>query len=291
MVSKVDIPLSGPSLNIVRRGQANLTKIILSKYHCGVTISGVDLEDAARPPWLSRSYVVPEKRYEVTLDSGVVVSVWKADLAKFPVDAVVNAANEHLEHIGGLAYALSQAGGPCIQQDSKAYVRAHGPVDTGNAVIMDAGLLPCKKIIHAVGPRLSRRVSDSDLNIAEHLLSQTVCSVIHLVEMYGLHTVAIPAISSGIFNFPLQECAETIVRSLRYARSLKEIQLVNNDEITVRAMELACQKEFEKYQYTRGASSRSTKKTTSSDHFGNAHVTVKSGLIECEQVRDRKSVV
>lgn len=274
MVSKVDVPLSKHLLNIMKRSKADLTKILLSKYNCDVTISGDDK--------------MTEKRFEMTLDSGVVVSVWKADLTNFPVDVVVNAANENLKHIGGLAYVLSKAGGPRIQQDSEDYVRTHGSVVTGSAVMMDAGSLPCKKIIHAVGPRLSGHFSQSDLNIAKQLLGQTVVSIIDLVEKNGLRTVAIPAISSGIFNFPLHECAETIVRSLSYARHVKEIQLVNNDEPTVRAMELACRGELEKYQHTRGASSRfkaNTKKTSGSVQFGNVHVMVKRGFIEDEQVR------
>lgn len=288
MVSKVDIPIISYSLNIVRRSKTNLVKILLSKYNCNVTISDDDSEDcvaASRPSWSS---VVPEKRFEMTLDSGVVVSVWKADLTHFPVDAVVNAANEHLMHIGGLAAALSRAGGPRIQRDSKDYVRVHGPVCTGGAVMMDAGSLPCKKIIHAVGPRLSGNCFPGELKLAERLLSQTICSVIDLVEKNGLRKVAIPAISSGIFNFPLRECAETIVSALGYARNLKEIQLVNNDEPTVRAMELACKEELKKYQHTRGASSSipaNAKKTSGSAHFGNVHVTLKRGFIEDEEVR------
>lgn len=288
MVSKVDIPIISDSLNIVRRSKTNLVKILLSKYHCNVTISDDDFEDcvaASRPSWSS---VVPERRFEMTLDSGVVVSVWKADLTDFPVDVVVNAANESLMHIGGLAAALSRAGGPRIQRDSKDFVRVHGPVCTGGAVMMCAGSLPCKKIIHAVGPRLSGNCSRSELKLAEHLLSQTICSVIDLVEKNGLRTVAIPAISSGIFNFPLRECAETIVRALGNARNLKEIQLVNNDEPTVRAMELACKEELERYQHTGGASGRiqaNARKATGSAHFGNVHVTLKRGFIEDEEVR------
>lgn len=275
MDSHVDMPLNKPAHNIVRRCNADLKKILLSKYNCHATISDDDK--------------MTEKRFEMTLDSGVVVSVWKADLTNFPADVVVNAANENLMHIGGLALALSKAGGPRIQRDSEDYVRRRGPVKTGDAVIMNAGSLPCKKIIHAVGPRLSRNISQSDFNVAQHLLSRTICSVISLAEDNGLRTVAIPAISSGIFNFPLRECAETIVRALSCARRLKEIQLVNNDEQTVTAMELACKGKLQNYQLTREASSSfkaNAKKGTSSGHIGNVHVTIKWGSIEDEQVEN-----
>lgn len=281
MASKVTVTRS--SLEIVRRSKEDLTNILLSKYNCDVTFPGVDFDDGAAA---SRPSVRPERRFETTLYSGVVVSVWRADLTNFPADVVVNAANENLLHIGGLALALSKAGGARIERDSRDHVRTYGSVHTGTAVMMNAGsLLPCKKIIHAVGPRVHNKYSLTELSSAERLLEQTVCSIIDLVEKDGLRTVAIPAISSGIFNFPLRNCAETIVRALSYARGLKEIQLVNIDEPTVREMERAC-KELD--LHTRGASSRmkaNTKITTSSGHFGNVRVTVKKGPIEDEQVR------
>lgn len=283
MASKVNVPRS--SLEIVRRSKDDLTNILLSKYNCDVTISGVDFDDdgaaASRP-----SVRPPERRFETTLHSGVAVSVWRADLTNFPADVVVNAANENLLHIGGLALALSKAGGARIDRDSRDHVRTYGAVHTGTAVMMNAGsLLPCKKIIHAVGPRVRNKYSQTELPNAERLLERTVCSIIDLVEKDGLRTVAIPAISSGIFNFPLRNCAETIVRALSHARGLKEILLVNIDEPTVREMERAC-KELD--LHTRGASSRMKANTvipTSRAHFGNVRVTVKKGPIEDEQVR------
>lgn len=284
MASKVNVPLPEHALNIVRRSKDDLMKILLSKYNCDVTISGVSFEGAAA----SRPRVRPEKRFEMTLGSGVVVSVWRADLAHFSADAVVNAANENLLHIGGLALALSRAGGPRIDRDSREHVTRHGTVDTGSAVMMDAGSLPYKKIIHAVGPRLSTNYSRRELGNAEHLLDQTVRSVIDLVEKNNLRTVAIPAISSGIFHFPLLSCAKTIVGALRHARHLKEILLVNIDEPTVTAMEGACQEELDKFRHTRGAVSSRIKANTeraSAVDFGNVRVTIKRGYIEDEQVR------
>lgn len=287
MASKVNVPLPERALNIVRSSKDELMKILLSKYNCDATISGVSFEGAAAAA-ASRPRVRPEKRFEMTLDSGVVVSVWRADLAHFAADAVVNAANENLLHIGGLALALSRAGGPRIDRDSREHVSRHGTVDTGSAVMMDAGSLPCRKIIHAVGPRLSTNYSKRELGEAVHLLDQTVCSVIDLAERNHLRTVAIPAISSGIFHFPLFSCAATIVGALRRARHLKEILLVNIDEPTVRAMELACKDTLDKFPHTRGAVSSRIKangEIASGVDFGNVRVTIKRGFIEDEQVR------
>lgn len=288
MVGKVDVPLKEDLFNIMKRRRTELAKILLSKYNCNVTFSCGDLEGGGGGAVASSPRSVEEKRFEVTLESGVKVSVWKADLTSFHADAVVNAANERLQHIGGLAGALATAGGRLIQLDSSDHVRRHGLVATGSAVMMDGHLLPCEKIIHAVGPRLTRNFSQKDLDVAARLLSKTVSHVIDLVAASGLHSVAIPAISSGIFNFPLDKCAETIVRALQHARYPKDIRLVNNDELTVKAMKSACEKELDRHQHTRGASSPikpSGERRTGSAYFGNVNVTLKRGLIEDEQVR------
>lgn len=274
----MDVALDRWSLNVVRARRAELEQVLRSKFNCQLTVSDQH--------WDGGGAAAASRRFEMTLRSGVKVSVCKADLTRFPVDAVVNAANESLQHGGGLAYALARAGGPRIQQESTDYVRAHGPVATGSAVMMDAGLLPCRKIVHAVGPRLLGSISAGDLDAARRLLSQAVGSVIDLVEKEGLRTVAIPAISSGIFNFPLRPCAETIVKALSCARHLKEIHLVNNDEPTVRAMESACREELEKFRHTRGAPARiEAERRASGAHFGKVRVTVKRGSIKDEQVR------
>lgn len=300
MDCKLDLPLHGPALNIVRQSQSDLKKILQSKFGCDANIAGIEFEGAAgvaQPHW---SGLVSEKRFEVTLDSGILVSVWKANLTDFPADAVVNAANENLRHIGGLALALSKAGGPSIQKDSDEYIKRYDILKTGNAVIMDAGSLPCKKIIHAVGPRLSRYASKTDILKAESLLSKVISKILDIAEESHLQTVAIPAISSGLFNYPLPECADTIVKTVKEYRGspghyLKEIQLVNNDNPTVREMERACRQILTTYQGpTRGANSganqgrkfkANTKTSTSIVHFGNVCVTIKKGRIENEQVR------
>uniref|UniRef100_A0A3P9KVR9 Poly [ADP-ribose] polymerase n=1 Tax=Oryzias latipes TaxID=8090 RepID=A0A3P9KVR9_ORYLA len=244
MEEKVEIPLE--EFPFIQRYREDLSEVINSKFGCVVTFEGVD--GAFSGTKYSKAPVKPEKRSEYTLSSGVVVSVWKADLICFsPAEAVVNAANSHLSHGGGLAQALSDAGGPQIRQDSQDHIKYHGPLKKGDAVVLNAGLLPYKKIIHAVGPDLSFNPSRSEVKAAEPLLRKAIENILKRVAEERLSSVAIPAVSSGLFYYPLPECAQTIVSTVKsylegpYGKHHpKEVFFVNNDEPTVSEMERAC---------------------------------------------------
>lgn len=88
----------------------------------------------------------------VEVRKGVRLQLRKGDITKEQVDAIVNAANTHLQHGSGVAGALSLAGGPAVQQESDWWVKTNGVVQVGQVAITNAGTLPCRKIIHAVGP-------------------------------------------------------------------------------------------------------------------------------------------
>ena len=123
------------------------------------------------------------------------------DITAMATDAIVNAANQHLVHGGGVAGAISRRGGPEIQRESDAWVRQHGQVPTGSAAITTGGDLPAKYVIHAVGP-----VYDGTFHSAESLAS-AVMSSLALADDWGLTSIALPAISTGIFGYPVDEAA------------------------------------------------------------------------------------
>ncbi|KAL7391183.1 hypothetical protein ABVT39_005598 [Epinephelus coioides] len=184
---------------------------------------------------------------KVKTTSGVLVSVSKADICSFKVDAVVNAANEELKHIGGLALALLKAAGPELQKISDSHVARNGKLRPGDAIVTGAYNLPCKHVVHAVGPRFSdfdRKTSVSRLNLA-------VKRSLTRAEEVNCSTIALPAISSGVFGFPVDLCAETIAQAVREfcdspggPKSLTEIHLVDNNDKTVRVLATAVNKEF-----------------------------------------------
>ncbi|XP_026129258.1 poly [ADP-ribose] polymerase 14-like isoform X3 [Carassius auratus] len=190
---------------------------------------------------------------EVQIPGGVTVTVRKADICKISVDAVVNAANEDLKHTGGVALALLQAAGPSLQQYCDLHTEVNGPLKPGDAFITDAGRLPCKYVVHAVGPRFS----DSDRHTTVQRLKRAVRESLNQASRKNCSSIAIPVISSGIFGCPLDLCTETIAKEVhdyiddhnhRGPRStLTKIHFVDNNDGTVNAMTQAVRKVFAAY--------------------------------------------
>lgn len=290
MASPFNIPIDERSFTIWKSCELFLNDILQSKFGCVAIVSGMASEGSVMP--IKKPAPVSEKRFEALL-SGVKVSVHKADLSNFPVDAVVNAANEGLQHFGGIAQALSKAGGPQIQQVSDDYVRKFGFLKTGEAIALRPGLLPCKVIIHAVGPKISGH-SQPNFSQAAALLRSAVLNSLKRAEECRLKSVALPAISSGLFGYPLPQCADNIVGSVRWfcenfqANSLKEILLVNIDDRTVTEIEKACKRIFSTYSASSSAGNKTAKTNHNSTHtvqLGNVRLTLKQGQIEEQKVR------
>ncbi|XP_062392889.1 protein mono-ADP-ribosyltransferase PARP14 isoform X2 [Sardina pilchardus] len=212
---------------------------------------------------------------EVKMPCGVLIAVSKADICKFQADAVVNAANEDLKHIGGLASALLDAAGHQLQTDCDRYTSRHGPLRPGEAIITDAGRLPCKHVIHAVGPRFS----NTDRQGSVHCLRHAITESLKMASGANCTSIAIPAVSSGIFGFPLDLCTDTIATSVREyferghhqgKNSLNKVCLVNNDDKTVNAMVQAVKKVFRdmnpRSEFPQQATSRRSTYGGSGDH-------------------------
>ncbi|NWV70076.1 PAR14 polymerase, partial [Malurus elegans] len=181
-----------------------------------------------------------------------VIALFEADLCTHHVDVVVNASNENLKHIGGLADALSRAAGPALQEECDELMRKHGNLQPGCAVITGAGKLPCKNVIHAVGPRWS----NEEPQRCTWLLKKTVKKCLQLAEMYNYQSIALPAISGGIFAFPLEVCTSSIVSSIketleesRGSSSLKEVHLVAFAQDNVQAFSKALREVFPDSSY------------------------------------------
>ncbi|XP_053554013.1 protein mono-ADP-ribosyltransferase PARP9 isoform X3 [Bombina bombina] len=232
---KRSFPLSQPTYEYLSGIENKLNDLFIRKFYCEVKLKGPKLQ--SRP---EDSVMV----YKKTLPCGLKISVWKDDMTRQDTDAVVNAANEQLCHAGGLAFALAKAGGPQVNYESQNFVFKNGPVKTGSIALTSGGNLPCKEIIHAVGPQWS----EFNQKECKHKLFEVITNVLNYVKFNRvIKSVAIPAVSSGIFGFPLKDCAEIIVCAVKqfcdgfYENHLKEIRFVNNDDKTVSAMKYACE--------------------------------------------------
>jgi O-acetyl-ADP-ribose deacetylase (regulator of RNase III) len=160
--------------------------------------------------------------------SGGVFQVVRGNLLEEPVDAIVNAANGHLAHAGGVAGVISRAAGLELQKESTALVRAHGPYSAGEAVATTAGKLPFKAVIHAVGPRYG----EGD---EERKLVQALSAAFSLAGEKGWQSVAFPAVSSGIFAVPLDVCARAYLAAARRA-PLRQVRLCLRDQPVIDAV-------------------------------------------------------
>jgi len=144
------------------------------------------------------------------------LEIAQGDITALAVDAIVNAANEYLKHGGGVAAAIARKGGPTIQQESDALISAGGPLKTGDAVITGGGKLAAKFVIHTVGPIWSRYEPTE----ADRLLRKAVKSSLALAEEKGLKSIAFPAISTGIYGFPIERAAPLMLQEAQ--RHLEE---------------------------------------------------------------------
>jgi O-acetyl-ADP-ribose deacetylase (regulator of RNase III) len=149
------------------------------------------------------------------------------DLLAETADAIVNAANGHLAHGGGVAAAIARAAGPELEDEGERIVAARGPLAVGEAVVTSAGRLPFKGVIHAVGPH-------QGVGQEEALLVQALRAAFERAHERGWGSVAFPAVSSGIFAVPLEVCARA------YLRAVREF-FVAHDATSVRTLRLCLQ--------------------------------------------------
>jgi O-acetyl-ADP-ribose deacetylase (regulator of RNase III) len=166
------------------------------------------------------------------LPGGQTLHLVHGDLTEEQVNAIVNAANAQLAHGGGVAGAIVRKGGSEIQEESLAWVDKHGPVNHDQPAITSAGRLPCRYVIHAVGPVWGDGDEDAKLHAA-------VTGALQVASDHKLSSLALPAISTGIFGFPKHRGARVILDAIvkfldqNPDSSLREVRVTLIDEPSV----------------------------------------------------------
>jgi len=154
--------------------------------------------------------------------------VVRGNLLEEPVDAIVNAANGHLAHGGGVAGVISRAAGPDLQRECDRVVAERGPFPTGAAVVTTAGKLPFKGVIHAVGPRYGEGDEEGKLR-------QALGAAFDRARERGWQSVSFPAVSAGIFAVPLEICARAYLQAAR-GSGLRKVRLCLRDQPVIDAV-------------------------------------------------------
>ncbi len=156
-----------------------------------------------------------DNRLTVTLERTQLELV-EGDITGLEVEAIVNAANEQLQLGSGVAGAIREKGGPSIQEECDRI----GGTPVGTAVMTGAGNLKARQVIHAVGPRMGE--GDEDRKLAS-----AVRAALALADRRGLRSIALPAISTGVFGFPVERAARLMLTEVhRYLQGGTRLERV-----------------------------------------------------------------
>ncbi len=145
---------------------------------------------------------------EHTLPYGQTLKIVQGDITAEETDAIVNAANAHLMHGGGVAGAIASRGGLIIQRESSAWVQAHGPVPHDRPAWTSGGQLHAKYVIHSVGPMWGS-------GDEEYKLAAAVKGSLAVADELNCSSISMPAISTGIFGFPIRRAARVITSAVQ----------------------------------------------------------------------------
>jgi O-acetyl-ADP-ribose deacetylase len=163
--------------------------------------------------------------------TGQALQIVQGDITTEEVDAVVNAANEHLQHGGGVAWAIVRRGGDVIHKESDKWIKKHGLVSHTHPAWTSGGDLPAKYIIHAVGPVWGDGGEDEKL-------AEAVSGSLSVADELKCSSIAMPAISTGIFGFPKDRAAGIIFKTVeeyfnKNKSGLKVVRITLFDQATI----------------------------------------------------------
>ena len=210
----------------------------------GTSSKGTTRASSPNPKSTAEEKVIVDK-LSCVLSKIVKVCVYQGDITKETADVIVNPANDELKHSGGAAAAIVKAGGKIIQDESNSFMkeRRYQSLKPGEVAITQAGNLPCKFVIHAVGPQWRNYYFKDS---AKRDLYNAVYNCLRNASQNGATSISIPAIGSGIFGVPVDICAEVLFTAVtNFAiNSLKEIRFVNIDKPTSQAFAQEMKKRF-----------------------------------------------
>lgn len=163
-------------------------------------------DDDAEPVW--EPIDIPDHARASVRAGDTTLSALTGDLTTMETEAIVNAANTTLAHGGGIAGAISQAGGPVIEVESAAWIEEYGPLEPGVAALTSAGSMPASYVIHTAGPIYTEGQDN------ESLLGAAALAAVDMASEIGVRTMAMPAVSAGIYGYPPDEATAVLVAAV-----------------------------------------------------------------------------
>ncbi|KAI8507650.1 E3 ubiquitin-protein ligase dtx3l [Branchiostoma belcheri] len=209
------------------------------------------------------------KAHSVHAYKGVKVSVVHGDLTKEKVDVIVSSGGGDLKNLGGVAGAISRAGGPSIQEDCDSYKQRHGPLKTTECMVTGPGRLrSCNHVIHSCGPVYQR---SHPHRTERELKDTTYAALMSAAVDLKAQSIALPAISSGTFRVPKDMCARAMLAGIMaFAEAqqdiysgLQDIRIVDNDFYTVLGFSSQCGKLLDDPSNTRDSTTGSRRRSSS----------------------------
>ena len=194
----------------------------LQQNFCVVVTCSSNMQQNVKMITLYKATVKPEG-----CDRPCIIEVCHGNMVDETTDVIVNAANSQLQHAGGLAKAISDVGGSLIQQTSDHYIRQNGIVKPGHVACLPSGNLSCSVVMHAVGPMWK----DGGPNKREELYAAVSSSLVES-DNNGYRSISMPAISTGNYGCPVQDCAAISIKATidllngNYLKSLSHVRFV-----------------------------------------------------------------
>ncbi|CAI9539675.1 unnamed protein product, partial [Staurois parvus] len=298
--------LSGPKF-YVEEAETNIRKIISKMYSDtlyidkpGVKKSFFENEDMyVTTVWHNHKCLIQlqkeaddrisnqnELHCQVSLQNGATMVIYKGDLCQHNADVIIIASNKNLKPTGGPALALVKAAGPSCQKECERIVQKEGELEPGECVITDVSNLSCKKVIHAIAPKLDKKENSK----CERLLRKVIINSLKMAADNGQSSAALSVGDFIISGCPLDLCAQNIVKSIKsYTESQegfntikKNIHLVDSDEGTLKTITEIVNEEFEgkhvQVPWKHGMKKQKKKKEEIMNKANDQMVTTKEGL-------------
>ena len=168
---------------------------------------------------------LPEQSYvvEIKVSEQAALHLERGNIVNYAAEAIVNAANSYLAPGAGVCGAIHSAGGPSIAAECRRLLEERGPVAPGQAVATTAGVLKAQYVIHTVGPIWNGGGAGES-----SLLADCYRNSVRIADELGLHSIAFPAISTGVFGYPMDKAAAVAIKTVvDHLPSAKNVRLVS----------------------------------------------------------------